>query len=73
LSQPVRATLEMWFAEDEQAEAEGALIYPRRRAGEAWAPGAKHEVGELAVHVQPFSWRAEGREGAGIYLLARTR
>ena len=73
LSRPARATLEMWFADDEQADPQDAVIYPRRAAGEASAPGARHEVDELAVYVQPFSWRAEGREGTGIYLLARTR
>jgi hypothetical protein len=72
-SEPVRATLEMWFAEDEQTGAQDAVLYPRRAAGEASTAATKHEVDHLAVHVQPFSWRAEGRDGAGVYLLARAR
>jgi hypothetical protein len=74
--QPTRATLELWLeANDEPAETgqEEAVQYPRRAAGEAAGPAATHDFDNLAVGVQPFRWRAEGREGAGVYLLARAR
>jgi hypothetical protein len=74
--QPMRATLELWLGDDgEPAEPgqEEAVQYPRRAAGEASGPWAIHESENLALAVQPFRWRAEGRDGAGIYLLARPR
>lgn len=74
---PIRATLEMWLAGDDDepddSEQEEAVHYPRRASGEALNPGVAHDVGQLAVRVQPFRWRAQGRNGAGIYLLARAR
>ncbi|HZO77782.1 MAG TPA: hypothetical protein VFB39_07035 [Solirubrobacteraceae bacterium] len=74
--QPTRATLELWLeGDDEPAEPgqEEVVQYPRRAAGEAAGPAADHEFDKLALGVQPFRWRAEGREGAGVYLLARAR
>ena len=74
--QPVRATLELWLAEDEdsdQREEERQVQYPRRAAGEASGTGTSIELGPFELRVQPFLWRAEGREGAGIYLLAQAR
>ena len=74
--QPTRATLELWLeGDDEPAEPgqEEAVQYPRRAAGEAAGPAATHKFDNLALQVQPFRWRAEGREGAGVYLLARAR
>jgi hypothetical protein len=73
---PTRATLELWLeADDEPAEQdqEDAVHYPRRAAGEAVGSATTHEFDNLALGVQPFRWRAEGRKGAGIYLLARAR
>ncbi len=71
---PLRATLEMWLTDDdEKGEREETLNYPRRAAGTAADLGVVHDVGQLAVRVQPFRWRAQGRDGAGIYLLARAR
>jgi hypothetical protein len=74
--QPMRASLELWLeGDDEPAEPdeEESVQYPRRAAGVASGPAATHEVANLALGVQPFRWRAERRNGAGIYLLARAR
>jgi hypothetical protein len=72
--QPLRATLELWLGDDDSAEpGQEAVQYPRRAAGVASGPPATGEFADLALGVQPFRWRAEGREGAGIYLLARAR
>lgn len=74
--QPTRAALELWLeGEDEPAEPgqEETVHYPRRAAGESTGPAATHEFDNLVLGVQPFRWRAEGREGAGVYLLARAR
>lgn len=74
---PIRATLELWLPESESEErtedAEPVVNYPRRAAGEAAGPASAHEIGGLTVQVRPFKWRAAGREGAGVYLMARTR
>jgi hypothetical protein len=74
---PIRATLELWLPESESEEpdedAEPVVNYPRRAAGEAAGPASAHEIGSLSVQVRPFKWRAAGREGAGVYLMARTR
>jgi hypothetical protein len=72
----VRATLELWLGDDDEPAEPGqekAAQYPRRAAGEASGRAATHEFGNLALGVQPFRWRAEGRDGAGMYLLARAR
>lgn len=74
--QPTRATLELWLeGDDEPAEPgqEEVVHYPRRAAGESAGPMATHKVDNLALEVQPYRWRAEGRDGAGVYLLARAR
>jgi hypothetical protein len=73
--QPLRATLELWLGDDEDPAEPGqeAVQYPRRAAGVASGPAATHEFANLALGVQPFRWRAEGRNGAGIYLLAQAR
>ena len=74
--QPTRATLELWLEGDDEPTEPGqeeAVHYPRRAAGEAAGPAATHKFDNLALGVQPFRWRAEGREGAGVYLLARAR
>lgn len=74
--QPTRATLELWLGGDDepaQPDQEEAVRYPRRAAGEAAGYAATHKFDDLVLGVQPFRWRAEGREGAGLYLLARAR
>lgn len=65
---PIRAGLELWLAgesEDEQ--------YPRRAAGEAAGARAQTAAGELDLRAEPFRWHSRGRDGAGMYLLARRR
>ena len=69
---PVRASLELWLPENDEQD-EQAVAYPRRVAGEAAAPATLHELDRLALRVRPFRWRAGGREGAGVYLIARAR
>jgi hypothetical protein len=63
--QPLRASFELWLGgnDDEQ--------YPRRAAGQAVGPGAVSRSGEFIVLAQPFRWHSRGRDGAGVYLLAR--
>lgn len=74
---PLRATLELWLPESDpeagEEDAEPVVSYPRRAAGEATGPATAHEIGGLSVQVRPFKWRAAGREGVGVYLMARTR
>jgi hypothetical protein len=72
---PSRTTLELWLADDETGDPnhDEGTQYPRRAAGQAFGPGTSHEVDRLAVQLQPFRWRAERRDGAGIYLLVRPR
>jgi hypothetical protein len=74
--QPVRATLEMWFPDDEEPaddEEERSVKYPRRAAGQAVGAGISHAEDGTGVRAQPFRWRAEGRDGAGVYLLISAR
>jgi hypothetical protein len=74
--QPMRASLEMWLESDDEPADPGqeeSVQYPRRAAGVASGPEATHDFADLAVEVQPFRWRSEGRDGAGIYLLAWAR
>jgi hypothetical protein len=70
---PIRATLELWLpeSEEEQEDLEAdAVSYPRRAAGAAVGPGVTHDFGPLKVHARAFQWRAAGRDGTGVYLLA---
>jgi hypothetical protein len=64
--QPLRAGFELWLAGEEEDSQ-----YPRRAAGEAAGPGASARCGGLHVLAQPFRWHSRGRDGAGLYLLAR--
>jgi hypothetical protein len=63
--QPLRAGVELWLGDDEEQQ------YPRRALGEAVGAGATGRVGRFEVLAQPFRWQSRGREGAGVYLLAR--
>jgi hypothetical protein len=65
---PARAGLELWLSGPEPEEQ-----YPRRASGEAVGPRAEAVAGELELQAAPFRWHSRGREGAGIYLLARRR
>jgi hypothetical protein len=66
--QPLRAGLELWLGDDDEQQQ-----YPRRALGEATGAGATGRVGRFEVLAQPFHWQSRGRDGAGVYLLARQR
>ncbi len=63
---PARAGLELWLSGPEPDQQ-----YPRRASGAAVGPRAEAVAGELEVRAAPFHWHSRGREGTGIYLLAR--
>jgi hypothetical protein len=65
---PVRAGLELWLAGEGEEEQ-----YPRRASGEAAGAHAQSAAGDLDLRAEPFRWHSRGREGAGIYILARRR
>jgi hypothetical protein len=65
---PARAGLELWLTGPESEQQ-----YPRRASGEAIGPRAQAVAGELELQAEPFRWHSRGREGAGMYLLARRR
>jgi hypothetical protein len=64
---PVRAGMELWMDGDESAQ------YPRRAAGEAVGAGVEVDVEGLTIRAELLRWHSRGREGAGVYLLARRR
>jgi hypothetical protein len=68
---PVRAGLELWLAATDDSESERP--YPRRASGEAIGARAQALTGQLDVRAEPFRWHSRGRDGAGLYLLARRR
>jgi hypothetical protein len=65
---PARAGLELWLA-DKEPERQ----YPRRASGEAAGARVEAVAGALEVRAEPFRWHSRGRDGAGVYLLARRR
>ena len=65
---PARAGLELWLPGEEPERQ-----YPRRASGEAVGPRAQAVAGDLELQAEPFRWHSRGREGAGMYLLARPR
>jgi hypothetical protein len=65
---PARVGLELWLAGDEPDQQ-----YPRRASGEATGPRVEAHAHGHEVRAQPFRWHSRGREGAGMYLLARRR
>jgi hypothetical protein len=72
---PARVGLELWI-DDEEA---GDEQFPRRAAGEVIGGGVRSRAGEggakrepqLMVEVELLRCHSRGREGAGVYLLAR--
>jgi hypothetical protein len=68
---PVRAGLELWLAAE--GEVEDAQQFPRRAAGEAAGARTETAAGDLDLRAEPFRWHSRGRDGAGMYLLARRR
>jgi hypothetical protein len=65
---PIRAGLELWIAREDEDEQ-----YPRRASGEATGARAESADGELELRAEPFRWHSRGRDGAGMYILARRR
>jgi hypothetical protein len=63
---PVRAGLELWIGDDGEQ-------YSRRAAGEAVGAGALAADQDLELRAELFRWHSRGRDGAGVYLLARPR
>jgi hypothetical protein len=63
---PLRAGLELWLEEESDH-------YPRRAAGETIALGEPIIDQDLEVRTVLMRWHTRGREGAGIYLVARAR
>jgi hypothetical protein len=75
---PIRAGLELWLEDPREGDGpeedeEHVVLHPRRAAGEAAGTVAAAEAGSLAVKARLFRWHARGREGAGVYVLARLR
>ena len=58
---------ELWLA----AEGEDEQHFPRRASGEAAGARTETAAGELDLRAEPFRWHSRGREGAGMYILAR--
>jgi hypothetical protein len=86
---PARASVELWLEPDEADRADGGdepdeadradggdeppEPRPRRAAGEAVGPVASRAGQQLDVHAALFRWHAQGREGDGVYVLARVQ
>jgi hypothetical protein len=78
---PTRASFELWVeqasdgdqdAAGEHGEAEETVRqHPRRAAGEAVGSRGSFSDGPLELRAELFRWHARGREGAGVYALAR--
>ncbi len=66
---PIRAGLELWLAGSEDSERQ----YSRRASGEALGPRIETDAGPVALRAEPFRWHSRGRDGAGMYILARRR
>jgi hypothetical protein len=62
---PARAGVELWL------DGEDGQQYPRRAAGESVAAGTKVAEHDLDLTAELFRWHSRGRDGAGVYLLAR--
>jgi hypothetical protein len=66
---PLRAGLELWLPAPEDSEQQ----YPRRASGEAVGARAHAQTAALELRAEPFRWHSRGRDGAGMYVLARRR
>lgn len=62
---PTRMSLELWIGPEESEQ------YPRRIAGEASAPAVRAALDGLEIVAAPLRCHSRGRDGAGVYLLAR--
>jgi hypothetical protein len=63
---PSRMSLELWL-DDEQEQ------YPRRAAGEAVGDAVSSATAGLEIQAAPLRCHSRGREGTGVYLIARVR
>jgi hypothetical protein len=74
---PARASLELWLDELERdtpdPDPDDGVVphFPRRAAGEAAGAAVQLAVAALDVQAAVFRWHMSGRDGAGVYLLAR--
>ena len=66
---PVRAGLELWLPSADESEP----AYPRRASGEAAGTRGEAQSAGLELRAEPFRWHSRGRDGAGMYILARRR
>jgi hypothetical protein len=64
---PVRAGLELWLPNPKDSEQQ----FPRRVSGEVAGAGAQAQTDGLELRAEPFRWHSRGRDGAGMYILAR--
>jgi hypothetical protein len=65
---PVRVGLELWLVGEEPEQQ-----YPRRASGEAMGARAEAVSTPLELRAEPFRWHSRGRDGAGMYVVARRR
>ena len=75
---PSRMNLELWIDQEESSAgaeggAEGRAQYPRRVAGEALGDQWIWSSDETEVQVVPLRCHSRGREGSGMYLLAKAK
>ncbi len=74
---PTRASVELWLEPDESDRPDGGdeppEPRPRRAAGEAVGPTAGRSDQEPDVRAALFRWHAQGRQGDGVYVVARRR
>lgn len=61
---PTRVGLELWLEDGEEH-------YPHRAAGEVAGPAVDLQADGLSVSVAPLRCHSRGRQGAGVYVLAR--
>jgi hypothetical protein len=59
-----RMSLELWTTDEEHG-------YPRRAAGEANGPAIAAAAAEVRLEVHPMRCHRAGRDGLGLYVLAR--
>jgi hypothetical protein len=59
-----KMSLELWPADEEDN-------YPRRAAGEASQPPTEARAGGALLEIHPMRCHRAGRDGAGVYLIAR--
>jgi hypothetical protein len=74
---PARASFELWpeeaAAADNAPQEDDQEPRPRRAAGEVIGHRGSYEGNGVAVHAALFRWHSRGRQGAGVYVLARAR